>query len=80
MFLAILVLALQSGYWISPGSKKKVLCNLILFGISSDLSCGVRVYVLFVHVTMGFPVHELQVFFLINESLLYVKTTVMWKF
>ncbi|KAG5630220.1 hypothetical protein H5410_001937 [Solanum commersonii] len=45
MFLAILVLALQSGYWISPSSKKKVLCNLILFGISSDLSCMINMVI-----------------------------------
>uniref|UniRef100_A0A0V0IL15 Putative ovule protein n=1 Tax=Solanum chacoense TaxID=4108 RepID=A0A0V0IL15_SOLCH len=41
MFLAILVLALQSVYWISPGIKNRSLCNIILFGISSDLSCMV---------------------------------------
>ncbi|WMV08537.1 hypothetical protein MTR67_001922 [Solanum verrucosum] len=55
--LAILVIALQSRYWISPGINNRELCNLILFGISSDLSCVVwfplTSYVHFVHVTVG---------------------------
>ncbi|WMV08554.1 hypothetical protein MTR67_001939 [Solanum verrucosum] len=38
MFLAIFVLALRSGDWISPGIKKTGLCYLIMFGISSDIS------------------------------------------
>lgn len=86
MFLVILVVALQSVYWISPGIKNRALCNLILFGIFSNFSCVVfSAYLLrsfsacnsWAFQSMNFN----SDFFLINRSLFSLSNpTSVWKF
>ncbi|WMV37230.1 hypothetical protein MTR67_030615, partial [Solanum verrucosum] len=58
IFVAILVLTLQFGYYISSGIKKRALCNLTIFGISSDL-CGMGSHHLLVSVC-PFLVHPVS--------------------
>ncbi|KAK4737123.1 hypothetical protein R3W88_000820 [Solanum pinnatisectum] len=85
LFLAICALALQSRYWISPDIKKKGLCYLILFGISSDISCVVWVstYLLCsLCACNDWVFQSMNCSFLPNQRVpsLFVKTTVVWKF
>ncbi|KAL3379895.1 hypothetical protein AABB24_000514 [Solanum stoloniferum] len=74
MFLTIFVLALQSGYWISPGKGGFAILSCVVW-VSTYLLCSLCACNHWVFQSMNFS-------FLPNQRVpsLFVKTTVVWKF